>query len=137
MLPNCLAALLMASTAPTLLSIKFWTLCSAAKLVTVGLLSGTRVVSYPRRISLGDKPVVVFFLLLCTADAIVNQEVQPSGDADVTRRRYCSTHWFFRSDSPSVWGWKAEDKFCSIPNFLVRALPKWDVNLGSRSLIIF
>src|SRR6266852_4461666 len=100
--PNCLAALLMASTALTLLFIKFWTLCSAVEFITIGFLSGTRVVSYPRRISLGDKPVVVFFLLLCTAEAIVSQEVQLSGDAEVTRRKYCSTHWFFRSVSPSV-----------------------------------
>src|SRR6266849_2573346 len=102
MSPNCLAALLMASTALALLFIMLWTLCSAVELVTIGFLSGTRVVSYPRRISLGDRPVVEFFLLLCTAEAMVSQEVQLSGDANVTRRKYCSTHWFFRSDSPSV-----------------------------------
>jgi hypothetical protein len=84
---------------------------------------------------LGDKPVVEFLRLLCTAVARAIQWVQSSGDADVTSRRYCSTHWFFRSDRPSVWGWNAVDKFCWIPNFWLRALPKWDVKRGSLSLI--
>jgi hypothetical protein len=86
---------------------------------------------------LGNRPVVEFFLLLCMAAARASQWVQSSGDVDVTRRRYCSTHWFFLSDSPSVWGWKADKRFCWVPSFCARALPKWDVNLGSLLLIIF
>src|SRR5713226_429234 len=72
---------------------------------------GTRVVSYPRRSLLVDKPVVVFLWLLWTAMAIGSQVDQSSGWLEVTRQRYCSTHWFFHSDRPSVWGWKAVDRF--------------------------
>src|SRR5712671_3513701 len=53
------------------------------------------------------------------------------------RRRYCSIHWFLRSESPSVWGWNAVDKFCLAPILLARARPKCDVKRGSRSEIIF
>ena len=84
---------------------------------------------------MGDKPVVVFLRLLWTVVAIGSQVDQSSGWLEVTRRRYCSTHWFFRSDSPSVWGWKAVDRFCRIPNHMVSAFPKCDVKRGSRSVI--
>src|SRR5258708_38213310 len=98
---------------------------------------GMRVVSYPSRIWLGDRPMVVFLRLLWTAVAIGSQVDQSSGWLEVTRRRYCSTHWFFRSDNPSVWGWKAEDSFWWIPRRAARALQKFDVKRGSRAVISF
>src|SRR6266404_5694961 len=99
-------------------------------------LSELSVELYPKRIWLGESPVVVLIRLLCTVVASVSQYVHPFGSFDVTSRRYCSIHWFFCSDSPSVWGWNAMDRFRSIPSFSERALPNCEVNLGSRSLII-
>src|SRR6266436_10034642 len=73
--------------------------------------------------------------LLCTVVANTIQSTHPFGSIDITSRRYCSTHWFFRSDSPSVWGWNAVDRFCSIVSFWANAFPKWEVKRGSLSLI--
>ena len=80
--------------------------------------------------------MVTLTQLLCTAVASVSQLVHPFGSMNVTSCRYCSIHWFFLSDSPSVWGWNAVDRLHSIPSLVVRAFPKWDINLGSLSLII-
>src|SRR6266481_3852634 len=102
--------------------------CNTLSELSVGL--------YPKRIWLGDSPVVVLIRLLCTVVASASQCVHPLGSFEVTSRRYCSIHWFFRSDSSSVWGWNAVDKFCWMPSFSVSALPNCKVNLGSRSLII-
>ncbi len=102
--------------------------CNTLSELSVGL--------YPKRIWLGESPVVALIWLLCTIVASASQYVHPFGSFEVTSRRYCSIHWFFHSDSPSVWGWNAVDRFCSIPSFSDRALLKCEVNLGSRSLII-
>ena len=91
---------------------------------------------YPSKIWFGDSPVVTLTWLLCTAVASASQLVHPFGSMDVMSCRYCSTHWFFLSDSLSVWGWNTVDRLHSIPSLVVRAFPKWDVNLGSLSLII-
>src|SRR6266404_8224752 len=91
---------------------------------------------YPSRIWFGDNPVVTLVRLLCTAVARASQCIHPFGSIDVTKCRYCSTHWFFRSDNPSVWGWNAVDRLRDIPNFVVRAFLKCEVNWGSLSLII-
>ena len=122
-------------------SIACWHFClmvsrcsSAVSLDDWKSMLGFRVVSYPSRIWLGDKPVVELCRLLCTAEVMGNQWVQSSGCAKVTKQRYCSTHWFFRSDRPLVWGWNAVERFCWMPSFAVRAFPKWDVNLGSQSV---
>ncbi len=40
----------------------------------------------------------------------------------------CSTHWFFHSDRPSVWGWKAVEMFCWALIWVVSAFLKWEVN---------
>ena len=88
------------------------------------------------RIWLGDRPVVWFLRLLCTADAVVSHWSQSSGAAEVTSRRYCSTHWFLRSNNPLVCGWKAVDRFWVMPSFVASALPNWLVNRGSLSLMI-
>src|SRR6266566_315726 len=103
-MPPCFAARLIASIARPLFSMSVSTLFSAMSLFDGGVVVGCRVGSYPIRISLGDSPVVTFLLLLCTAVAMVSQWVQSLGDAAVTSQRYCSTHWFFHSDSPSVCG---------------------------------
>ena len=80
--------------------------------------------------------MVWFLRLLCTADAVVSHRSQSSGTAEVTRRRYCSTHWFLRSDSPSVCGWKAVERFWLIPSLVASALAKCEVKRGSLSLMI-
>src|SRR6266576_6023507 len=136
-MPPCFAARLIALIARALFSRSVSTLFFTMSLFDGGVAVGCRVGSYPIKISLGDSPIVAFFLLLCTAVAMVSQWVQSSGDAEVTRRRYCFTHWFFRSDSPSVWGWKAVDTFHWVWSLSVSALLKWDVNRGSLSLMTF
>ncbi len=86
---------------------------------------------YLKRIWLGDSPVVVLIRLLCTVVVSASQCVHPLGSFEVTSHRYCSIHWFFCSDSPSVWGWNAVDRFHWILSFSVSALPNCEVNLGS------
>ncbi len=66
-----------------------------------------------------------------------SQLVQSSGAIEVTIWRYCSTHWFFHSDSPSVLGWKAVEMFCWAPIWVDRAQPKCEVNRGSLSIMTF
>ena len=51
--------------------------------------------------------------------------------------RYCSTHWFFHSDRPSVCGWKVVLMLQSIFSLVVSAFAKWEVKHGSLSEIIF
>ena len=82
-------------------------------------LSELSVGLYPKRIWLGDSLVVVLIRLLCTTIASASQCVHPLGSFEVTNCRYCSTHWFFRSESPSVWGWNAIDRFHWMPSFSV------------------
>src|SRR5712672_2223473 len=86
---------------------------------------------------MGVTPNVELTWSLCTADATVSHRLQSSCCALVTRRKYCSTHWFLCSESPSVWGWNAVDKFCLAPILLSRARPKCDVKWGSLSEMIF
>src|ERR1700742_2658779 len=51
-------------------------------------------------------------------------------------RRYCSISWFTRSDSSSVWGWKAVESLCSIPSFRHNSRVTCAANWGPRSEII-
>ena len=81
--------------------------------------------------------MVEFVRLLCTVEAMLNHLSHCSGLPLVTAHRYCSIHWFFHSDKPSVCGWKAVERFCLIPSFSVSSLPKCKVKRGSLSLIIF
>src|SRR6266567_566805 len=90
--PPCFAARLIASIARSLFAMSVSTLFSAMSLFDGGVTAGCNVGSYPIRTLFGDNPVVAFFLLLCTVVAMASQWVQSSGDAEVTRRRYCSTH---------------------------------------------
>src|SRR5713226_2464473 len=93
--------------------------------------------SPPHRIWLGDSPVVAFFRSLCTAVAIESQLVQSSGAIDVTIWRYCSIHWFFHSDSPSVRGWKVVEIFCWAPILVANPFLKCEVKRGSLSVMSF
>src|SRR5712671_63285 len=86
---------------------------------------------------MGVTPNVELTWSLCTTDATVSHRLQSPCCAFATRRRYCSTHWFFRSESPSVRGWNAVDRFCLAPILLASARPKWDVKRGSRSEMTF
>ena len=131
------AFLLMALVAWYCACIMHFTHFSTASLSILIASDGANSGVYPSRIWLGDKPVMVLIWLLCTAKAMEIQRDQSSGCDAVMVHKYCSTHWFFHLDKPSVWGWKAVDRFCWIPSFLVSALLKWDVNWGSLSLIIF
>ena len=126
----------MALVAWSLFSISFLMCCSARSLFDGGDTSGVSGGSYPRRIWLGNNPVMVFLLLLCTAEARASHCIQSSGFADVTILRYCSTCWFFLSKRPSIWGWNAIKIFWLISSFIMRAFPNWEVNLGSLSEMI-
>src|SRR6266446_10130508 len=87
---------------------------STKALWVCNILSELSVGLYPKRIWLGESPVVVLIRLLCTVVASASQCVHPFGLFDVTSRRYCSIHWFFCPDSPLVWGWTAVVGFRSI-----------------------
>ncbi len=52
-------------------------------------------------------------------------------------RRYCSSHWFVRSDCPSVLGWYAVEMFWHILSAWHNPLAYFDVNLVSQSEMIF
>jgi len=88
-------------------------------------------------VTLGDSPVVVFTQLLCMVVVRDSHCTHPLGFIEVTRCRYCSTHWFFHSESPLVWGWKAMERLHLMPNFALRAIPNCKVNQGSLSLIMW
>src|SRR6266850_661654 len=76
--------------------------CSSAVLLFVDSpCSVVKGGSHPIRSSLGVKPVVEFAELLWTKVVTASQSLQSSWFA-VTRCRYCSIHWFFRSNKPSV-----------------------------------
>ena len=93
--------------------------------------------AYPRRTSWGLSLVVAFGHWLCTKDTMSNHSSQSSCCAVVYIWRYCSTHWFFCSDRPSVCGWNVVLMLQSMFNLVVSAFVKWDVKHGSLSEIIF
>src|SRR6266478_6539032 len=51
--------------------------------------------------------------------------------------RYCSSHWFVRSDCPSVCGWYAVLMFCLMFRFLQSSFIAVAVNWGSWSEMTF
>src|SRR6266850_2788633 len=95
------AVQLIAWIARTLLFLRFVVCSSAVLLLDDWLCSKVNGGSHPIRSSLGAKPVVEFAELLWTRVATASQSLQSSW-FDVIRQRYCSTHWFFLSDRPSV-----------------------------------
>jgi hypothetical protein len=54
----------------------------------------------------------------------------------VISHRNCSIHWFFHSESLSVWGCAVDKRFQLMPSSFPIAFPKWDVNRGSQSEMI-
>src|SRR5580692_597153 len=126
----------MACTAASLCCLMIVSRFSAAALLVSGVIASAAAGAYPSSTSWGLSFVVALGHRLCTKDAMGSHSSQSSCLAVVYIRRYCSTHWFLRSDSPSVWGWKAVLILRSIFNLVVRALPKLDVKRGSLSVII-
>ena len=108
---------------------------SAAGTPKVWHVSGVSVGMNPISTELGVCFIVVFCALLWTAVAIGSHCAQSSW-WDIVSQRYCLSHWLARSEIPSVWGWKAVERFCCIPKCLVSALTKWDMKCGSLSEII-
>ena len=88
---------------------------------------------YPRPVTL----VVAFSHWLCTKDTIGSHLSQSSCCVVVYIQRYCSTHWFFCSDRPSVCGWNAVLMLQLIFSSVVSVFAKWDVKHGLLSVIIF
>ena len=92
---------------------------------------------YPMISSNGVFFVVSFVHWLCANLACGSHVIQSFCVSLQKLRRYCSSHWFVRSDCPSVCGWKAVDIFCCMPSVLHKSLANFDVNLVSLSEIIF
>jgi hypothetical protein len=84
---------------------------STILLLVIGVLGGAKLGLYPISILFGDGPIMEFFQLLWTADAILIHCIQSLGLDEVTSCRYCLTHWFFCSERLSVCGWNAGDRF--------------------------
>ena len=95
------AALLSAWVAIIRLSISFLTRCSARGLSDpspcTGIASGSHLINS----WLGARPVMVFAELLCTRVTMARR-VLHSLSFPTTNQRYCSSHWFLHSVSPSV-----------------------------------
>ena len=75
---------------------------SSASLSVLIISDGVRHGEYPKRTWLGDRLVVMLIWLLCTANAMEIQYDQSLGCEVVIVCKYCSIHWFFHLDSPSV-----------------------------------
>jgi hypothetical protein len=97
------AALLSAWVAMTLRSPNCLTHCSARGLSVPSPCAGVAGSSLPISSWLGVSLVVEFAELLCT-NVTIGSILLHSLLFPATNWRYCSTHWFFRSVSPSVWG---------------------------------
>src|SRR6266403_988870 len=90
--PFWLATLLSARMASARFLVIVCTRDSTRALWVCNTLSELSVGLYPKRIWLGESPVVVLIRLLCTVVASASQCVHPFGLFDVTNRRYCSIH---------------------------------------------
>ena len=126
------ATLLSAWVVIILLSISFLTCCSTRGLSDPSPCTSVAGGSRPINSWLGASLVIAFAELLCTRVAIA-RKVLHSLLFPATNQRYCSSHWFLHSVSPSVWGWYAIDMFHVMPSSLARARPKWLVKWGSLS----
>src|SRR6266571_8241491 len=91
----------------------------------------------PYSMKKGDSPVVSFGQLLCVNLARGKYACQLSCRSLTQNRRYCSNHWFVRSDCPSVRGWYAVEMFCVVPVPLHSPLMNFEANFGSLSLMNF
>ncbi len=79
---------------------------------------------------LGASLVVKLAKLLCT-NVAKGSRLLHSSLFTITKWRYCSSHWFFHSVSPSVWGWNTVNRFHLVSSSLARLHPKWLMNWGS------
>src|SRR6266571_1517586 len=91
----------------------------------------------PYSMKKGDSPMVSFGQLLCANSVRGKYACQLSCCSLTQNRKYCSSHWFVRSDCPSVLGWYAVEIFCVIPVPLHNPLMNLDANFGSLSLMNF
>ena len=132
----CPALSLMALTAVFLKCSISLTCLLASSFDDSSFLNGARHRLNPTSAWFREHWVVWLTWLLWTAVVIGNQVLPCSGSAIVTIRRYYSIHWFFRSESPLVWGWNAVDRFCLTLRTFARAWPKCNVNCGSLLLMI-
>src|SRR6266702_3625560 len=128
------------------LIISSWALCLAilnwsSLNATCGIGDGLSIQSArglnPYRTKKGDSPVVSFGQLLCANSARGRYVCQLSCHLLTQNRKYCSSHWFVRSDCPSVQGWYAVEMFCVVPIPLQSPWINFDANFGSRSLMNF
>src|SRR6266702_1509815 len=112
---------------------------SSSRCVTVGTLL------IPNQSVLGVNPMIrsngVFFVVscvhcLCANSAIVNHWCKLFWSSQ-KHCRYCSSHWFVCSDCLSVLGWYAVEIFWRILSAWHNPLAYLDVNLVSRSKMIF
>src|SRR3984893_12768548 len=102
----------------------------------VSILVSERSGKYPNSACDGATLVVAFGQLLWTTVAIVSHLSQSSCVFAAKSRRYCSIHWFFRSVSPSVWGWYAVLRFLCAWIALTNSVANDDVKRGSLSEMI-
>ncbi len=83
----------------------------------------------------GELFVVALGQELCANWAIGKKSAQLSCCILLQCRRYCSSHWLFLLDCPSVWGWYADDMFCLIPSVSQRVLVNIDMNCVPLSVM--
>src|SRR6266571_6666984 len=128
------------------LIISAWAFCLASLncstwSATCGIGDGLSVQSAcglnPYSMKKGDSPMVSFGQLLCANSVRGKYACQLSCRSLTQNRRYCSNHWFVRSDCPSVRGWYAVEMFCVVPVPLHNPRMNLDANFGSRSLMNF
>src|SRR6266702_3921215 len=117
------------------LAILNWSSLSA----TCGIGDGLSVQSVcglnPYSTKKGDSPIVSFGQLLCANSARGKYACQLSCRSFTQNCRYCSSHWFVRSDCPSIRGWYAVDMFCVVPVALHSPRMKREANFRSLSLM--
>jgi len=90
----------------------------------------------PIRSSWGDWRATLCFQELWANSATGNNWLQAEGFPDVQGHKYCLIQAFIRSVCPSVWGWKAVERFCWIPSALHISFTNAEVNRGSQSKMI-
>jgi len=132
---RALMAWFRARIAHSLCSFRAETHSSTAGFCDWMIRSGSSLISHLMSAWLGDILIVELTWLLYTAVVIESYLFQSSSWPPVMVHRYCSIHWFLRSDSPSVWGWNAVDRFCPIISVFVSSFPKCDMKCGSLLLM--
>src|SRR6266702_2121718 len=91
--------------------------------------------SFPMSNLNGELFVVVLGQELCANWAMGIRSAQLSCCTLLQCRKYCSSHWLFLSDCPSILGWYADDIFCLIPSVFQRVLVNIDMNCVPLSVM--